>query len=107
MVCVRRYVYCTKCFSEIQGDTVTVGDDPLTATIILKTHFKEMKNNSIDRESYVSFSLLGIIYSIALFDGLSSCEWKIRLYYIRRKVACLDGIPRRLDKLIKAQYILS
>ena len=22
-----RYVFCTKCFSEIQGDTVTIGED--------------------------------------------------------------------------------
>lgn len=48
--CVIRYVYCVKCFGEIQGNTITVGDDPLTATIIPKSHFKEMKNNSIDRE---------------------------------------------------------
>lgn len=45
-----RYVYCQKCFGEILGDTITVGDDPLTATIIPKLQFKEMKNNSIDRE---------------------------------------------------------
>ena len=47
---VCRYVYCVKCFQEIQGDTVTVGDDPLTATRIPKKDFKEVKNNSIDRE---------------------------------------------------------
>ena len=23
-----RYTYCQKCFNEIQGDTVTLGDDP-------------------------------------------------------------------------------
>ena len=27
VVCCCRYVFCTKCFSEIQGDTVTVGED--------------------------------------------------------------------------------
>lgn len=56
-----RYVYCVKCFGEIQGDTVTVGDDPLTATIILKSHFKEMKNNSIDRELYVLLIVCDIL----------------------------------------------
>ncbi len=45
-----RYIYCPKCFSEIQGDTVTVGDDPLSATRIPKLQFKELKNNAIDRE---------------------------------------------------------
>jgi E1A/CREB-binding protein len=45
-----RYVYCPKCFSEITSDKVTVGDDPLTATVIMKSVFKEMKNDSIDRE---------------------------------------------------------
>ncbi len=45
-----RYIYCPKCFSEIQGDTVTVGDDPLSATRIPKSQFKELKNNAIDRE---------------------------------------------------------
>lgn len=24
-----RYTFCTKCFHDIQGDTVTLGDDPL------------------------------------------------------------------------------
>ena len=50
-----RYVYCVKCFSEIMGETINVGDDPLTATIIPKSAFKEMKNNSIDRERCVHF----------------------------------------------------
>ncbi len=48
-----RYVYCTKCFGEIQGDTVTLGDDPLTATVIPKASFSELKNNTIDKEEYV------------------------------------------------------
>ena len=50
IIIICRYVYCVKCFGEIQRDTITVGDDPLLATIIPKSHFKEMKNNSIDRE---------------------------------------------------------
>ena len=41
-----RYV-CVKCFREIQRDTITVGDDPLTAP---KASFKEMKNNTTDKE---------------------------------------------------------
>ena len=49
-----RYVYCPKCFSEITADKVTVGDDPLTATVIPKSVFKEMKNDSIDKEPMVA-----------------------------------------------------
>ena len=49
-----RYVYCPKCFSDITSDKVTVGDDPLTATVIPKNVFKEMKNDSIDREPMVA-----------------------------------------------------
>ena len=45
-----RYIYCPKCFNEIQGDTVTVGDDPLSATRIPKSQFKELRNNAIDKE---------------------------------------------------------
>ena len=64
-----RYVYCTKCFSEIQGDTITIGDDsnnfkyafvyvqncrylPFSGMYskIEKTLFVEMKNNAIEME---------------------------------------------------------
>jgi len=45
-----RYVYCPKCFSEIPGDTITVGDDPMTATVVRKSAFREMKNDAIDYE---------------------------------------------------------
>ena len=47
-------MYCPKCFSEITSDKVTVGDDPLTATVIPKSVFKEMKNDSIEKEPMVS-----------------------------------------------------
>lgn len=45
-----RYVYCPRCFTEMPGDTITVGDDPMTATVVRKSAFKEMKNDSIDYE---------------------------------------------------------
>lgn len=28
-VASNRYTFCQKCFNDIQGDTVTLGDDPL------------------------------------------------------------------------------
>ncbi|XP_065885068.1 CREB-binding protein-like isoform X2 [Dysidea avara] len=49
-----RYVFCTKCFSEIQGDTVTVGEDLNSSSQIEKSLFIEMKNNSIEKEPMVS-----------------------------------------------------
>ena len=35
------------------GDSITVGDDAMTATVIPKSAFKEMKNDTIDYEPYV------------------------------------------------------
>ena len=45
-----RYIYCPKCFQEIPGDMVTVGDDPTSRTVIPKSHFKELKNDVIEHE---------------------------------------------------------
>ena len=50
MVPLSRYVYCPKCFQEIPGDMVTVGDDPASRTVIPKSHFKELKNDVIEHE---------------------------------------------------------
>ncbi|CAL1261496.1 unnamed protein product [Larinioides sclopetarius] len=49
-----RYTYCLKCFSEIPGDTVTLGDDPSQPpTIIKKDQFVEMKNDHLEQEPMV------------------------------------------------------
>ncbi|CAH2244092.1 jg5105, partial [Pararge aegeria aegeria] len=49
-----RYTFCQKCFNDIQGDTVTLGDDPLQPqTIIKKDQFKEMKNDHLEQEPFV------------------------------------------------------
>ncbi|XP_037871053.1 histone lysine acetyltransferase CREBBP isoform X3 [Bombyx mori] len=49
-----RYTFCQKCFNEIQGDTVTLGDDPLQPqTAIKKDQFKEMKNDHLEQEPFV------------------------------------------------------
>ncbi|XP_022235676.1 CREB-binding protein-like isoform X2 [Limulus polyphemus] len=49
-----RYTYCQRCFSEIQGDTVTLGDDPTAPqTMIRKDQFVEMKNDHLELEPFV------------------------------------------------------
>ena len=49
-----RYTYCQKCFNDIPGDTVSLGDDPLqSATNIRKDQFIEMKNDALDLEPFV------------------------------------------------------
>ncbi|CAG9863013.1 unnamed protein product [Phyllotreta striolata] len=50
-----RYTFCQKCFNDIQGDTVTLGDDPTQAqTAIKKDQFKEMKNDHLEMEAFVN-----------------------------------------------------
>ncbi|XP_030564506.1 CREB-binding protein isoform X1 [Drosophila novamexicana] len=53
-VASNRYTFCQKCFNDIQGDTVTLGDDPLQSqTQIKKDQFKEMKNDHLELEPFV------------------------------------------------------
>lgn len=49
-----RYIYCQKCFGEISCDQVTIGDDSCTPTIIPKSYFKLLKNDSIAEEPVVA-----------------------------------------------------
>ncbi|XP_076341453.1 histone lysine acetyltransferase CREBBP-like [Tachypleus tridentatus] len=49
-----RYTYCQRCFAEIQGDTVTLGDDPTAPqTTIPKDQFEELKNDHLELEPHV------------------------------------------------------
>ncbi|XP_062846671.1 CREB-binding protein-like [Trichomycterus rosablanca] len=49
-----RYYFCEKCFNEIQGDSVTLGDDPAQPqTMISKEHFERKKNDTLDPEPFV------------------------------------------------------
>ena len=47
---LQRYIYCQKCFSELPGDTVAVGDDPTNTSEVAKTMFNEKKNDHVDYE---------------------------------------------------------
>uniref|UniRef100_A0A671WCM1 histone acetyltransferase n=1 Tax=Sparus aurata TaxID=8175 RepID=A0A671WCM1_SPAAU len=51
-----RYLYhfCEKCFNEIQGESVTLGDDPAQPqTMISKDQFERKKNDVLDPEPFV------------------------------------------------------
>ncbi|XP_034415367.1 histone acetyltransferase p300 isoform X3 [Cyclopterus lumpus] len=49
-----RYHFCEKCFNEIQGETVSLGDDPTQPqTSINKEQFEKKKNDSLDPELLV------------------------------------------------------
>uniref|UniRef100_A0A8C1IW98 histone acetyltransferase n=1 Tax=Cyprinus carpio TaxID=7962 RepID=A0A8C1IW98_CYPCA len=49
-----RYHFCEKCFNEIQGDSVTLGDDPAQPqTMISKDQFERKKNDTLDPEPFV------------------------------------------------------
>uniref|UniRef100_A0A672HVH6 histone acetyltransferase n=1 Tax=Salarias fasciatus TaxID=181472 RepID=A0A672HVH6_SALFA len=49
-----RYHFCEKCFNEIQGNSVTLGDDPAQSqTMISKDQFEKKKNDMLDSEPFV------------------------------------------------------
>uniref|UniRef100_A0A7N8XYB3 histone acetyltransferase n=1 Tax=Mastacembelus armatus TaxID=205130 RepID=A0A7N8XYB3_9TELE len=49
-----RYHFCEKCFNEIQGETVSLGDDPTQPqTSINKEQFEKKKNDTLDPELLV------------------------------------------------------
>nr|XP_033818435.1 CREB-binding protein isoform X3 [Geotrypetes seraphini] len=48
------YHFCEKCFTEIQGENVTLGDDPSQPqTTISKDQFEKKKNDMLDPEPFV------------------------------------------------------
>nr|XP_034986339.1 CREB-binding protein isoform X2 [Zootoca vivipara] len=49
-----RYHFCERCFTEIQGENVTLGDDPAQPqTTISKEQFEKKKNDTLDPEPFV------------------------------------------------------
>uniref|UniRef100_H3CNJ7 histone acetyltransferase n=1 Tax=Tetraodon nigroviridis TaxID=99883 RepID=H3CNJ7_TETNG len=49
-----RYHFCEKCFNEIQGNSVTLGEDPAQPqTMISKEQFEKKKNDTLDAEPFV------------------------------------------------------
>ncbi|XP_077308681.1 histone acetyltransferase p300 [Lithobates pipiens] len=49
-----RYHFCEKCFNEIQGESVSLGDDPTQPqTTINKEQFSKQKNDTLEPEQFV------------------------------------------------------
>jgi len=55
-----RYTFCEKCFTDIPGDTVGLGDDPSQPqTMVKKEEFKSTKNDELEPEPFVCCSDCG------------------------------------------------
>lgn len=77
-----RYTYCTKCFNEIPGDTVSLGDDPTQPpTVIRKDQFTELKNDALDLEPFVDCKECGrklhqicVLHMDCIWPGGFTCD---------------------------------
>ena len=55
-----RYVYCQKCFDEIQGDQVTIEEDPgQPGQTVKKEQFVKCKNDTLDPEPFTTCKFCG------------------------------------------------
>ncbi|XP_036422021.1 histone acetyltransferase p300 isoform X2 [Colossoma macropomum] len=55
-----RYHFCEKCFNEIQGENVSLGDDPTQPqTSINKNQFQKKRNDTLDPELFVECTECG------------------------------------------------
>uniref|UniRef100_A0AAR2JUV6 histone acetyltransferase n=1 Tax=Pygocentrus nattereri TaxID=42514 RepID=A0AAR2JUV6_PYGNA len=55
-----RYHFCEKCFNEIQGENVSLGDDPTQPqTSINKDQFQKKRNDTLDPELFVECTECG------------------------------------------------
>ncbi|XP_019862925.1 PREDICTED: CREB-binding protein-like isoform X2 [Amphimedon queenslandica] len=87
-----KYVYCTKCFTEIPGDSVAVSLDGTSNTSLPKGAFKEMKNDSVGIEPMVecihckrSFHKICVLYHDAIWpEGYQCCNCLQRLRTTRK-----------------------
>ncbi|KAJ8934660.1 hypothetical protein NQ318_017026 [Aromia moschata] len=88
-----RYTFCQKCFNDIQGDTVTLGDDPTQAqTAIKKDQFKEMKNDHLEMETFVYCTDCGrklhqicVLHIEAIWPQGYTCDECLKLKGQKRK----------------------
>ncbi|XP_018572292.1 CREB-binding protein isoform X4 [Anoplophora glabripennis] len=88
-----RYTFCQKCFNDIQGDTVTLGDDPTQAqTAIKKDQFKEMKNDHLEMEAFVHCTDCGrklhqicVLHIEAIWPQGFTCDECLKLKGQKRK----------------------
>uniref|UniRef100_A0A182KA15 histone acetyltransferase n=1 Tax=Anopheles christyi TaxID=43041 RepID=A0A182KA15_9DIPT len=88
-----RYTYCQKCFNEIPGDTVTLGDDPMQSqTQIKKDQFKEMKNDHLELEPFIDCLDCGrkqhqicVLYLESIWPGGFVCDACLKKKAQKRK----------------------
>ncbi|XP_060531445.1 CREB-binding protein isoform X3 [Cylas formicarius] len=88
-----RYTFCQKCFNDIQGDTVTLGDDPTQAqTAIKKDQFKEMKNDHLEMEEFVHCTDCGrklhkicVLHHEAIWPLGFACEECLKMKNMKRR----------------------
>jgi E1A/CREB-binding protein len=81
-----RYIYCQKCFSEFPGDTVAVGDDPMSTSEIAKSMFKERKNDHVDYEPKIrcihcgrQFHSICVLHHNAIWSEGYQCDTCLRI----------------------------
>lgn len=87
-----RYTFCQKCFNDIPGDTVTLGDDPIQSSQIKKSEFTEMKNDHLELEPFVDCLECGrkqhqicVLHLDAIWPGGFVCDNCLRKKGERRK----------------------
>lgn len=87
-----RYTFCQKCFNEIPGDTVTLGDDPMQSSQIKKSEFVEMKNDHLELEPFVDCLECGrkqhqicVLHLDSIWPGGFVCDNCLRKKGERRK----------------------
>ncbi|XP_065324236.1 CREB-binding protein-like isoform X2 [Gordionus sp. m RMFG-2023] len=106
-----KYVYCEKCFSEIQGDTVTLGDDPTQPqTTIKKEEFVKEKNDKLETEQMIECAECGrLIHQICavfmeqIWSNGFTCDTCHKLKSSRRKEH--KFISKRLPKSRLGTYL--
>lgn len=87
-----RYTFCQKCFNDIPGDTVTLGDDPIQSSQIKKSEFTEMKNDHLELEPFVDCLECGrklhqicVLHLDTIWPGGFVCDNCLRKKGERRK----------------------
>ncbi|KAK6630216.1 hypothetical protein RUM43_015009 [Polyplax serrata] len=88
-----RYTFCQKCFNDIPGDTVTLGDDPSQSqSVIKKDQFKELKNDHLELEPFVACSDCGrklhqicVLYMEAIWPNGFTCDNCLKKKGAKRK----------------------
>ncbi|XP_065566300.1 CREB-binding protein-like [Artemia franciscana] len=88
-----RYTYCIKCFNKIQGDVVTIGNDPSQPSMtVQKSEFVEMKNDVQELEQWVNCSDCGrklhkicVLHFEAIWTSGFTCDNCLKLRNDKRK----------------------